>query len=69
MESMVGGEGPLCMAVLWSLTFVVLIFLALRAYTRIVCVAAYGIDDHLYVLSWVSPLSSVCPCPSPLEAC
>ncbi|KAH6686967.1 hypothetical protein F5X68DRAFT_232290 [Plectosphaerella plurivora] len=53
MESMVGGEGPLCMAVLWSLTFVVLIFLALRAYTRIVCVAAYGIDDHLYVLSWV----------------
>lgn len=56
MADMMGGEGPLCVAVLWSLTFVVAIFLALRAYTRIVCVAAYGIDDHLYVLSWVSHL-------------
>ncbi|KAM0275918.1 hypothetical protein ACHAQH_007260 [Verticillium albo-atrum] len=49
----IGGDGPLCIAVLWSLTFVVFVFLVLRVYTRIFCVAAYGTDDHFYAVSWV----------------
>ncbi|KAI0149158.1 hypothetical protein BJ166DRAFT_596132 [Pestalotiopsis sp. NC0098] len=46
-------EGAQMVAVLWSLTAIVLVFLVLRAYTRIVCVASYGIDDHFYVLTCV----------------
>ncbi|KAG7110300.1 hypothetical protein HYQ44_011202 [Verticillium longisporum] len=52
----IGGDGPLCIAVLWSMTFVVTLFLFLRLYTRIVCVAAYGTDDHFYAISWVLTL-------------
>lgn len=47
-------EGAQMVAVLWSLTAIVLVFLVLRAYTRIVCVASYGIDDHFYALTCVS---------------
>ncbi|EGY14177.1 uncharacterized protein VDAG_05341 [Verticillium dahliae VdLs.17] len=52
----IGGDGPLCIAVLWSMAFVVTLFLFLRLYTRIVCVAAYGTDDHFYAISWVLTL-------------
>ncbi|KAK8112433.1 hypothetical protein PG984_012959 [Apiospora sp. TS-2023a] len=48
-----GGDGPYMVAVLWSLTGLILFFLFLRFYTRIVCVAAYGIDDHFYVFTCV----------------
>ncbi|KAK7964488.1 hypothetical protein PG988_011462 [Apiospora saccharicola] len=48
-----GGDGPYMVAVLWSLTGLILFFLFLRLYTRIVCVAAYGIDDHFYVFTCV----------------
>jgi hypothetical protein len=51
--SELGGDGPLCIAVMWSLTFIVFIFLLVRVYTRIVCVAAYGVDDHFYAVSMV----------------
>ncbi|KAK8062103.1 hypothetical protein PG997_014200 [Apiospora hydei] len=48
-----GGDGPYLVAVLWALTGLILFFLFLRLYTRIVCVAAYGIDDHFYVFTCV----------------
>ncbi|KAK7959929.1 uncharacterized protein PG986_004783 [Apiospora aurea] len=48
-----GGDGPHLVAVLWALTGLILFFLFLRLYTRIVCVAAYGIDDHFYVFTCV----------------
>jgi hypothetical protein len=58
--SELGGDGPLCIAVMWSLTFIVFVFLLIRVYTRVVCVAAYGIDDHFYLLSMVNkPKSNV----------
>lgn len=56
-----GGDGSYMVAVLWSLTGLILFFLFLRLYTRIVCVAAYGIDDHFYVFTCVS-------CCRPMEA-
>ncbi|KAF7534199.1 hypothetical protein G7054_g6406 [Neopestalotiopsis clavispora] len=46
-------ESAYMTSVLWGLTAVVLVFLVLRAYTRIVCVASYGIDDHFYALTCV----------------
>lgn len=55
VDMALGGDGPYMVAVLWSLTGLILFFLFLRLYTRIVCVAAYGIDDHFYVLTCVSP--------------
>ncbi|KAI1504699.1 hypothetical protein F5X99DRAFT_432488 [Biscogniauxia marginata] len=48
-----GGDGPYCVAVLWSLTALVFIFLVPRAYARIFQLATYGIDDHFYALSFV----------------
>ncbi|KAK8030222.1 hypothetical protein PG993_011513 [Apiospora rasikravindrae] len=48
-----GGDGPYLVAVLWALTGLILFFLFLRLYTRIVCVAAYGVDDHFYVFTCV----------------
>jgi hypothetical protein len=47
----IGGEGPMCIAVLWTLTAVVLLFLVARIYTRVFCLAAYGWDDNFYVLT------------------
>ncbi|KAK9413404.1 putative Integral membrane protein [Seiridium unicorne] len=49
----IGGEGMYMVSVLWSLTALVLVFLVLRAYTRLVCVASYGIDDHFYAMTCV----------------
>lgn len=51
--SNLGGEGPYCITVLWTLTGIVLVFLLLRIYTRVVCLAAYGLDDTLYVVTTV----------------
>lgn len=41
------------MSVLWGLTGLVLFFLVLRIYTRVVCLAQYGIDDSFYVFTCV----------------
>ncbi|KAH7025000.1 uncharacterized protein B0I36DRAFT_376745 [Microdochium trichocladiopsis] len=51
--SSLGGEGPYCITVLWTLTAIVLVFLVLRIYTRVVCLAAYGLDDTLYVVTTI----------------
>lgn len=50
----IGGKGPWAIAVMWSLTAVTLVFVVLRIYTRVVIVSSYGIDDHVYVLAFVS---------------
>ncbi|KAI0601997.1 hypothetical protein F4775DRAFT_588816 [Biscogniauxia sp. FL1348] len=53
MTASIGGEGPYCVAVLWSLTALVFVFLVLRAYARIFSLATYGVDDHFYALSFI----------------
>ncbi|KAI5922871.1 hypothetical protein F4810DRAFT_711182 [Camillea tinctor] len=57
MTASIGGEGPYCVAVLWSLAALVFVFLVVRAYTRIFCLATYGIDDHFYALSFTLMLA------------
>lgn len=47
------GEGPWVIGAMWSLTAVALVFVVLRAYTRIFVVKSFGIDDHVYNLAWV----------------
>ncbi|KAI1334088.1 hypothetical protein F5Y15DRAFT_430106 [Xylariaceae sp. FL0016] len=49
----IGGDGPYCIAVLWSLTAIVALFLVLRVYARVYCLASYGVDDHFYAVSFV----------------
>ena len=49
----VAGDGPKALAVMYSLTFVVLLFTALRIYTRIAVVQSYGLDDHVYVFAFI----------------
>ncbi|KAF5020686.1 hypothetical protein F66182_7284 [Fusarium sp. NRRL 66182] len=48
---MMGGKGPMAMAVMWSLVAITWIFVALRLYTRAFITQAIGADDHAY---WVS---------------
>lgn len=50
------GEAVWALAVMWSLTGLVFAFLVLRLYTRVVFLAAYGVDDHIYVVAFVSDL-------------
>lgn len=50
----VGGDAPWALGTMWALVAAVFILLLLRLYTRIVCVAAYGIDDHIYMVAFVS---------------
>ncbi|KAK3389998.1 hypothetical protein B0H63DRAFT_106289 [Podospora didyma] len=47
------GDGPMALGVMWTLTTIVFIFMCLRLYTRIVCLSAYGIDDHIYIVAFV----------------
>lgn len=47
------GKAPGAMAAMWTFVGLVFIFLALRVYTRIVCVASYGLDDHVYSLAFI----------------
>lgn len=49
----IGGEGAYLVSVLWGLTGLVLFFLVLRIYTRVVCLAQYGIDDNFYIFTCV----------------
>ena len=41
------------MSVIWAMTAIVFVFLMLRTYTRVAYIAAYGIDDHFYLISFV----------------
>lgn len=50
---MMEGKAPGAMAAMWTFVALVFIFLCLRLYTRIVCVASYGLDDHVYSLAFV----------------
>jgi hypothetical protein len=47
------GDGPWALGVMWLLASLVLFFLLLRLYTRVVCLASYGLDDHVYLVAFV----------------
>jgi hypothetical protein len=47
------GKATGAMATMWFLFGLVFLFLLLRLYTRVVCVAAFGIDDYVYILAIV----------------
>lgn len=49
-----GGDAPLMLGVLWSLSAITLVFVVLRFYTRIKIVQSYGMDDHFFNASFVS---------------
>ncbi|KAK3391827.1 hypothetical protein B0T20DRAFT_362125 [Sordaria brevicollis] len=49
----VGGDAHWALAVMWVLVGLVFVLLLLRLYTRIVCVAAYGVDDHIYMVAFI----------------
>lgn len=49
-----GGDAPMMLSILWSLTFVAFVFVLLRLYTRVKVVEAYGWDDHFFNASFVS---------------
>ncbi|KAK8029540.1 beta-lactamase family protein [Apiospora rasikravindrae] len=51
-------QGPRLMAVLWILTVIVFIFLLLRIYTRVICVASYGVDDHFFLIAFLLMVAS-----------
>ncbi|KAH6843269.1 hypothetical protein B0I37DRAFT_393535 [Chaetomium sp. MPI-CAGE-AT-0009] len=55
MVSPVGikGDGPWALGVMWMLASLVFFFLLLRLYTRVVCLASYGIDDHVYLVAFI----------------
>lgn len=46
----------MAVGLMWMLTVVALIFVALRIYTRLVVVKAYGMDDHVYLFAFVGDL-------------
>jgi hypothetical protein len=48
-----GGKGPMTNAVLWVLTVILSIFVALRLYTRKEILNSVGADDYLAVLALV----------------
>ncbi|KAH8175667.1 hypothetical protein LIA77_04085 [Sarocladium implicatum] len=48
-----GGEAVWALSVMWALVAIVFAFLLLRLYTRIVCLAAYGVDDHIYLAAFI----------------
>lgn len=50
---MMDGRAPGAMAAMWTFVGLVFIFMVMRIYTRVVCVASYGIDDHVYNLAFV----------------
>ncbi|KAJ4256251.1 hypothetical protein NW762_009331 [Fusarium torreyae] len=50
---MMGGKGPMALAVMWSFVAISWIFVALRLYTRIWITQSVGADDHAYWMSGV----------------
>ncbi|KAK8079299.1 hypothetical protein PG994_003106 [Apiospora phragmitis] len=51
-------QGPRLMAVLWALTAIVFLFLLMRIYTRVICVASYGVDDHFFLIAFLLMVAS-----------
>lgn len=51
---MLPGKGVKAISVMWAMTGVSFILVPLRLYTRIFIVKALGVDDHVFVLAWVS---------------
>lgn len=49
----IGGDGPWVVTVMWSLTAIGFVFVALRIYTRVTVVRSFGVDDHVYNLAFV----------------
>jgi hypothetical protein len=49
-----GGAGRNSLIIMWALTIVTFAFVVFRAYTRIVIIKSYGIEDHTYNLAFVS---------------
>lgn len=47
------GDAIWAMGVMWMLVGIVFLLLVLRLYTRIVCLASYGMDDHVYCVAFV----------------
>ena len=47
------GDAPWAIGVMWVMAALVFFFLLLRLYTRIVCLASYGVDDHAYIVAFV----------------
>lgn len=48
------GDAPWALGVMWTLTFIALVFVILRVYTRVVIVKASGVDDFVYNFAFVS---------------
>ncbi len=47
------GDAPWAIGVMWVMAALVFFFLCLRLYTRIVCLASYGVDDHAYIVAFI----------------
>ncbi|KAK4184627.1 hypothetical protein QBC35DRAFT_46590 [Podospora australis] len=47
------GDAGWALGVMWFMCALVFMFLLLRLYTRIVCLASYGLDDHIYIVAFV----------------
>ncbi|KAF4967426.1 hypothetical protein FSARC_4999 [Fusarium sarcochroum] len=50
---MMGGKGPMALAVMWSFVAISWIFVVLRLYTRIWITRSVGADDHAYWMSGI----------------
>ncbi|KAI6784130.1 uncharacterized protein J7T54_004676 [Emericellopsis cladophorae] len=45
------GQGPMALAIMWTLTAITLVFVALRVYTRQYIIRMFGADDVAYVVA------------------
>ncbi|KPM40835.1 hypothetical protein AK830_g5711 [Neonectria ditissima] len=53
LPKMMGGKGPMAVAIMWAFTALTWIFVGLRLYTRAFILQQIGPDDHAYWLSGV----------------
>ncbi|KAI0009687.1 hypothetical protein F4779DRAFT_357028 [Xylariaceae sp. FL0662B] len=47
------GDGPAAVGAMWAMTAISLIFVVLRAYTRLIVVKGHGVDDYVYYFAFV----------------
>lgn len=47
------GDAGWALGVMWLMCGLVFMFLLLRIYTRVVCLASYGLDDHIYIVAFI----------------
>lgn len=59
------------MAVMWALTAIIIVFVVVRLYTRVIVLHQVGADDYVYSLSGVSDAAhgSLPPPTNPKTAC